>query len=101
MSSRDFDDDTPLHCAIMRVIAEEGGGDRQQGGDKKEGRSEGDRKERGPRGYGQQNLYCVKVLLEMGARVDVFNNHGETALHSAVVEGNMEVVSLLLEHGLL
>ena len=58
MNSRDFDDDTPLHCAVMRAEAEEGGGDRQQGGDKKEGGIEGDRKERGQRGYGQQNLYC-------------------------------------------
>jgi ankyrin repeat protein len=39
------------------------------------------------------------MLLERGAVIDVRNNFGETPLHYAVGNGNIQIVRLLLEHG--
>jgi ankyrin repeat protein/L-ascorbate metabolism protein UlaG (beta-lactamase superfamily) len=41
----------------------------------------------------------VKILVENGARVNLFSNTGLSPLHYAVKSGNQEVVSYLLDHG--
>jgi ankyrin repeat protein/L-ascorbate metabolism protein UlaG (beta-lactamase superfamily) len=44
-------------------------------------------------------LEVVKILVENGARVNLFSNIGLTPLHYAVKNGNEEIVDYLLEHG--
>lgn len=41
----------------------------------------------------------AELLLEAGARVNVANNDGRTALHRAAIMGNPKLVKLLVEHG--
>lgn len=44
-------------------------------------------------------IEVVKILVENGARVNLFSNTGLTPLHYAVKSGNEEIVGYLLEHG--
>jgi ankyrin repeat protein len=39
------------------------------------------------------------MLLKRGSRIDICDNGGRTALHRAVLEGEIQAVRLLLEHG--
>lgn len=41
----------------------------------------------------------VKLLLQFGAKIDVYNPEGQTALHAAVITHNVECASILLETG--
>ena len=41
---------------------------------------------------------CVKLLLETGARIDLENSYGHTALTAAVCSGDIELLKLLLTH---
>ena len=41
-------------------------------------------------------MQVVNLLLENGARVDVFDHEGKTALHLAAEQGSQEVCKLLL-----
>lgn len=44
-------------------------------------------------------MEMVKILLENGARVNTPGHENTTALHQAVLEGNTEMVKLLLKYG--
>ena len=41
-------------------------------------------------------VQIVELLLENGARVDVFDHEGKTALHLAAEQGSQDVCKLLL-----
>ena len=41
----------------------------------------------------------VELLIESGADLELTNNHGYTALHSAVHYGRSEIVAILLQSG--
>ena len=50
----------------------------------------------------KDRVECARILLEVGANVDefdVFPGFWSTALHSAAVRGNEEMVKLLIKHG--
>ena len=42
---------------------------------------------------------CIELLLENGADCNVVDAHGRGALHVASLQGDMDVVVTLLEHG--
>lgn len=44
-------------------------------------------------------MQCVEILLEHGADSNVVDLHGRGALHVAAVQGDVNVVVALLEHG--
>ena len=44
-------------------------------------------------------LDAVKLLIELGAGVDVVQNEGWTALHAATLAGHTRVAQYLLDHG--
>src|SRR5262249_29283800 len=46
-----------------------------------------------------ETLELVKVLLDLGAPVNVANDHGITALHGAAYKGANKVVQLLVDRG--
>ncbi len=46
-----------------------------------------------------EKIEIVKLLIEHGAEIDIFNNFKMNALIIAVIEGYLEIVKLLIEHG--
>ena len=44
-------------------------------------------------------LETVKLLLKLGASIDLTDKHGLTALHIATLKGQAEIVAALLDHG--
>ena len=46
--------------------------------------------------YDSQTFQIVELLLEKGARVDVFDHEGKTALHLAAEQGSHDVCKILL-----
>lgn len=47
----------------------------------------------------EENIACVKILIRLGADVNIFDHEGDTALHVAIERGNSELVALLLKAG--
>eukprot|EP01084_Bolivina_argentea_P018415 34291_1 len=49
----------------------------------------------------QENNYieCMKLLIEMGADLNIQDKNGKGALIFAIIEGNLEVLKLLIENG--
>ncbi|CAG0909787.1 unnamed protein product, partial [Cyprideis torosa] len=43
------------------------------------------------------NTEVIKILLDYGAQVDIFNSDGDTALHKAALTGRRDIVLLLIE----
>ena len=41
------------------------------------------------------NLIAIQKLLELGADINAVNIHGQTALHMAVIQGNLEIIKIL------
>ena len=49
---------------------------------------------------GERNLAVIRLLLENGARTDLFDSNGHTCLHSAAFHDDQEeLIALLLKHG--
>ncbi|MCB9493728.1 MAG: ankyrin repeat domain-containing protein [Epsilonproteobacteria bacterium] len=45
-----------------------------------------------------ENITMVKMLIDHGARLDMFDTLSQTPLHTAAEIGNMQIITLLLEH---
>ena len=45
------------------------------------------------------NLKCVRILVNLGADVNMQDEHGWTPLHYCVFAGNMAIMRFLLKHG--
>ncbi|NGQ95142.1 ankyrin repeat domain-containing protein [Brevibacillus sp. SYP-B805] len=49
---------------------------------------------------GERNLEVIRLLLQHGARTDIFDSNGHTCLHTAAFhDDNCEIIRLLIEHG--
>ncbi len=48
---------------------------------------------------GSGSVQCLKLLVEMGAQLDVTNTEGETPLHVAAANGHVESVNVLVNAG--
>lgn len=49
---------------------------------------------------GERNLTVIRLLLENGARTDLFDSNGHTCLHAAAFHDDQEeLIALLLKHG--
>lgn len=49
---------------------------------------------------GERNLDVIRLLLESGAKTDIFDSNGHTCLHTAAFHAdNREIVRLLLSYG--
>ena len=44
-------------------------------------------------------IEVVKLLIEAGAKVDLVNNSGSTALHESATMGHLDITKLLVEAG--
>ena len=47
----------------------------------------------------KENITACKILVEKGVEINAVNNNGETPLIIAGKQGNMEIISFLLDHG--
>ena len=47
----------------------------------------------------EKDLKCLKLLLSLGANVDVENKFGKTAIIEACLSGKLDIVKLLVENG--